>query len=208
MKKRAFSRLMFGIALGSLLLAFALIFLPTGETLVLFSRGDPAETVDAFFRCIESGDHAAASALCSPALSPEKPGEEADAASVYEALCRTRHWQGCESVSTHGSYATVSGRFTAADIAALTAGLREDVNREPEAQVAAARTSGEIYNEDGSYRDEVVMAAWNRALSARLEHAEDYCTTSLLTLTLCYREGVWQLRPDEALLRALAGGAS
>lgn len=207
MKKRAFSRLMFGIALGSLLLAFTLILLPAGETLVLFPKGDPAETADAFFRCLESGDYAAASALCSPALRAEKPSEEADAAAVYEALCRTRHWQGCESVSTHGRYATVRGQYTAADVTALCAGLREEVNRELEAQVAAARNSGEIYNEDGSYRDEVVMAAWNRALSARLEQAEDYCTTAPLTLTLCYSEGAWRLCTDEALLRALAGGA-
>ncbi len=208
MKKRVFARLMYISACAALLTALLLGFFSRGNALLLFPQGSPEESADSFFRALEGGDYAAASALCSPALSAEKRSEETDAALVYDALCVSRHWEGSESSSRSGSTATVTGRFTVLDTEALTSGLKEEVTAQLQQRVAAARENAEVYTEDGSYRDEVVMDAWYSALRQRLSHAEDYYVTRNLTLTLHYRSGQWLIESNEELLLALSGGAA
>lgn len=206
MSKKLSARLWFGFALCFALLAVALLFVPGDSALLFFPKGAPEDCADGFFSALENGDLAAASAFCIPALPPESYPDEADTARIYDALCESRRWQRQVAAERRGNRATLSGTLTVLDPAALTGGLKEDVNAVLATLVAEARLASDVYNEDGSYKDEVVMRAWDTALSARLDRVGDYVTDLPLTLHLLYRDGQWRIETDEALMRALSGG--
>lgn len=206
MSKKLSVRLWFGFALCFALVAVALLFASGDSALLLFPKGTPEDCADEFFALLEKGEYTAASALCTPALPAESRPEEADAAGVYDALCASRSWQRHGEAVRRGNRATVSGTLTVLDSAALTEGLNGEVNAVLSTLVSRARTGSEVYKEDGSYRDEVVMDAWNAALAARLERAGDYTRDLPLTLRLRYRDGQWRIEADEELLFALSGG--
>ena len=206
MSKKLSVRLWFGFALCFALLAVVLLFAHGDSALLFFPKGTPEDCADSFFSALERGDLAGASALCSPALPPESYPDEADTARIYDALCESRRWQRQGVAERRGNRATVSGTLTVLDPAALTEGLKTDVNAVLATLVAEARLASDVYNEDGSYKEEVVMKAWDTALSARLDKAGDYTAEVPLTLHLLYREGQWRIETDEALMRALSGG--
>ena len=208
MKKKLRARLWYGAALVFTLLASALMMFSGDHALLLFARGTAEETADSFFAYLEKGEYADASALCTWALPAESGSEEADTAAVYEALRESRHWQRSGEASRRGNRAEVRGTLTVLDPVALCEGMNADVNALLSDMVAEAALGSDIYNADGTYREEVVMEAWQRALKGRLEKAEDYRAAFPLTLTLIYERGGWRIRPDEALLQALSGGVA
>ncbi len=205
MKKQPSARLWSTLALAFVLTALLFAF-RSGDTLLLFPRGSAEETADAFFAALESGDYAGASGLCLPALPKEERPGEADAALVYDALRESLRWQREGEGERRGSRAVVRGSLTVLDPAALTRGMKDEVNAILAQRVSQARLSSEVYNEDGSYREAVVMEAWNSALAARLEQADTYYITLPLTLSLEYTGGQWHLEANEALISALSGG--
>ena len=206
MSKKLSIRLWFGFALGFALLAVALLFTHSDSALLFFPKGSPEDCADAFFAAIERGDSNVASAFCVPALPAENRPAEADAARVYDALRGSRHWQRQGVGQRKGNRATVSGTLTVLDPTALTGGMKEDVNAVLAELVAEARLGSDIYNEDGSYKNEVVMAAWDQALTVRLEHAVDYTVELPLTVHLLYQDGQWRVQTNEELMTALSGG--
>lgn len=208
MKTKGLFRPWLCAALLFALLAVLMVAFSGDYAFLFFPEGSPEETADRFFACLENGDQASASALCFPALGAEScPGEE-DAAALYDAVCASRHWQREGEVLCRGNRAQVSGTLRVLDPAALCEGLNGDVNAVLATLVSEARLSSEIYKEDGSYREDVVMKAWSTAFSARLERAEDYMTSFPLTLQLIYRNGSWTVQPDEELMKALSGGVA
>ena len=206
MSKKLSVSLWVGVALCFALMAVVLLGGHSDSALLFFPKGSPEDCVDGFFAALEKGDYADASALCTPALPLESYPREADAARVYEALCASRRWQRQGAARRNGNRATLQGSLTVLDPAALTEGLQEDVNAVLAELVAQARLASEVYNEDGSYRDETVMKAWDTALSARLDRADDYTADLPLTLRLIYRDGAWLVQVDEELMQALSGG--
>ena len=75
-----------------------------------------------------------------------------------------------------------------------------------EAKAAAAEDKTEIYNEDNSYRNELVDQALNDAVTQAL--SEDAQTvTRDVTLGLIYQDGAWWVVPDQALLQIISGVA-
>ena len=76
----------------------------------------------------------------------------------------------------------------------------------PEAKAASAEDKTEIYNEDNSYRSELVNQALNDAVTQAL--SEDAQTvTRDVTLGLIYQDGAWWVVPDQALLKIISGVA-
>ena len=99
-------------------------------------------------------------------------------------------------------FETISGIST-------RSGLRKRSNINPflmEAKAAAAEDKTEIYNEDNSYRSELVNQALNDAVTQAL--GEDAQTvTRDVTLGLIYQDGAWWVVPDQALLQIISGVA-
>lgn len=206
MSKNRSARLWFGFALCFALLAVLLTGIHSDSALLLFPKGSPEDCADSFFAALKEGNYEGASALCDPALPPESYPKEADAAKLYDALCDSRRWQRQGVAVRKGNHATVSGTLTVLDPAALTEGMKEEVNTALSTLVDKARLSSEIYNDDGSYKDEAIMKAWDMALSARLEKAGDYIREVPLELRLLYRDGQWLVAVDEELMCSLSGG--
>lgn len=172
---------------------------------IVGSVPDPRECCDAFFEALNEGDYNAASACCNPALPSETVPEEGEATELYALLRKS--WQGrtAGEAVIEGSSIRVPAVMTVTDIGSLYGGVKEDINVLLAEYVEEARLSSDVYNEDGSYRDEVVRRAWEEALSARRERAQEYSAERELMLTLRYAEREWRIVPDEALLSALSG---
>ncbi len=67
------------------------------------------------------------------------------------------------------------------------------------------RPLSEMYTEDGEFREDVVRAALNEAVRARLARPDQYLTTTAVRLELAYESGRWVILPEETLWNALAG---
>lgn len=62
-----------------------------------------------------------------------------------------------------------------------------------------------VYNDDGSYREEFVLAVLDEAAREVLSQNCD-TLSRCVTLTLVYREGRWWVLPQDGLMDILAGG--
>ena len=91
------------------------------------------------------------------------------------------------------------------DADALLEGIDVDVNALLARRVENARRSEDVYNDDGSYRREIVLAVYDEALSARLA-AEAPRRSFSVTTELEYQDGAWKIVPTRELLAALSGG--
>lgn len=208
MKMKKTASLYFSVALLSVLAALLLCFLgPTATPLLLWDAGDPVESAEQFLAALNGGDYAAASALCRSPLPAETAPDGEDAAALYALLKESWHGEVSGDARREGDRAFVPVRFSALDPAALTEGLKDDINALLEQYVEEARLASDVFEEDGSYREAVVLRAWKAALNARMERAGDYVSERDMTLTLRYSHRTWQIVPDRELLSALAGGA-
>ena len=195
---------------AALLAAFAAFFLclsaADSPPLFLNAEGSPDEAAALFMDSLCAGDYDRAAAYCSTTLPEENVPSDADAVMVYEALQQSLSWEAAGETRLNGHRALIPVRLHHLDLAVLTAGLKEEVHSLLAGYVESAANASDIYNDDGSYRDEVVMQAWNEALQTRLEQPDNYMTSTLFPLYLTAGDGSWKAAADEALLRALSGG--
>ncbi|MBE6969777.1 MAG: hypothetical protein E7442_06660 [Ruminococcaceae bacterium] len=177
-----------------------------GKPLILSVSGSPEDTVTAFMDELCRGSYEAASACCLVPLPDENAPTDTDAALLYRVLRENTDWELSGALRRSGRLAQAEILLHQPDAAALTADLKEAVLARLSEYVEEAAHSSDIYKEDGSYRDEVVMQAWDDALQGRLDLREEYMTTTFLLLSLTAEDGSWKIVPDEALIRALSGG--
>ena len=103
---------------------------------------------------------------------------------------------------------------TCLDVSGVTEAVPQRAKALLEAKAAAAEDKSELYNEDNSYRSELVDQALNDAVTQALNDAvtqalsEDAQTvTRDVTLGLIYQDGAWWVVPDQALLKIISGVA-
>ena len=95
---------------------------------------------------------------------------------------------------------------TCLDVSGVTEAVPQRAKALLEAKAAAAEDKSELYNEDNSYRSELVDQALNDAVTQAL--SEDAQTvTRDMTLGLIYQDGAWWVVPDQALLKIISGVA-
>lgn len=209
MKKtsRALPAVLWGaLAAAVAMLALRLCLAAPGATpLLLASAGDPGDTAAAFLDTLCAGDYAGASAYVLGGLPAEEPPTDADAARVWARVRESWRWEREGEAIVVGTGARQAIRLSCLDAQALTAGLTDDVNARLARYVEQAALASEVYNADNSYREEVVLRAWNEALDARLSAADGSLVTTALELELRYADGAWQVLGSEALMRALSG---
>lgn len=78
-------------------------------------------------------------------------------------------------------------------------GAREAFLAKLSARVEAAGRRSEIYNEDGSYREEILKDCYRELLRERLEEKESFCSYWTPELRYRYEEGEWRLLNPEEL---------
>lgn len=179
---------------------------PGKEAALLSAEGDPDAEAAAFLNTLCSGDYAAASACVLGGLPAENAPTEEDAAKLYAAVRESWAWESAGETIVSGTNAVKNIRFSYLDVNSLTAGMNADVNTLLAQYVEAAGKASEVYNDDNSYREEVVLRAWNEALDARIAEAADHIVTVPMELELTYADSAWQVIGSDTLLRAMAGG--
>ena len=67
---------------------------------------------------------------------------------------------------------------------------------------------GDLYNEKGNYRQELMLESWDQAVLELLQQSENYRSSGGVQLELRWRDGQWRIAPTERLLQMLTGGLS
>jgi hypothetical protein len=92
------------------------------------------------------------------------------------------------------------------DIASVTEKLQERAQSLVNQKIASAENLTEVYDESGSFREELVTQILQQALQQCLtQDAETF--TREVTVKLINRDGKWWVVPDPALLQALSSMA-
>ena len=78
------------------------------------------------------------------------------------------------------------------DASLLTAGLAGEIQAGLAERVSAAKRSADLYTADGAVLPELYDELYTAAMQARLNHAEDYCRSERLPVTLRFEEGAWK----------------
>lgn len=104
---------------------------------------------------------------------------------------------------THFRKAEIPVTVRSLDVSALILGIESDIQSECEKAVLAARRPSEVYNDDGSFKAEVIDSAYEAAILSRLENRDSYLRTVSLSLKLKYSSGEWTLENAQEIICAL-----
>ena len=172
----------------------------------LIGAPEPDAAALTFLDAVNEGDYAALCALCLSPLPAEESPTDADAAALYDLLRSSWHAELAGSAVRDGNTAVFPVRFEALDVPDLCNGLKEDVNEILADYVEKAALNSDVCHEDGTYRNEVVISAWNEAFFTRLSHAGDHTFFMNLELELRYVDHRWQVFLSREWMNALSGG--
>lgn len=196
------------LALAAAVAGVCLAFFGQGRSaLLLGPAAEPGDAVAAFFNAVCAERYDEANALLSgySTLGLENEPAEENARALWALLRGGCEWTPDGGAVRDGLRARQEIVFSTPDAAALTAGIEDDVNALLARRVEEARLSEEIYNDDGSYRREVVLGVYDEALAARLAGSAPRRSFAL-TAELEYQDGAWKIVPTRELLAALSGG--
>ncbi|MCC8048785.1 MAG: class A beta-lactamase-related serine hydrolase [Oscillospiraceae bacterium] len=195
------------LALLAALTAVLLCRFGGGAPVLLRQSGESAETAVSFLDALCGGDYDAAGALLAgdSTLGLQTLPDSDEGAALWSLLTESWSYTLCGGCEQDGTTATQEVEFTSLDLSAMLEGLDEDITAALAERVENAALSSDIYDENGDYREEIVMQVYSEALAARCAAAEGSCVTRSLTLTLTYTDGAWRVVADEALVNALFG---
>lgn len=195
---------------------FLLLFGSIG--LCLFSRNAPVRILElpqqavtvseTFAQALNDGDLTAAAQYVygQPDLGAEGTPADPETAAVWDAFLDSISfaYTGDCQAGESGLFRTAS--VTVLDIAAVTENLPECAQTLVNQKIASAESLTEIYDESGSFREELVTGILHQALEQSLTR-DAKTVTREITVKLINRDGTWWIVPDQALLQALSGMA-
>ena len=94
--------------------------------------------------------------------------------------------------------------MTALDIAGVMEKLPECAQTLVNQKIASAENITEVYDESGSFREELGVQILQQALQQSLSQ-DAQTVTREVTVKLIHRDGTWWVVPDQALLQTLSG---
>ena len=197
------------MALAMAVAAFAVYLatrFPGSSPRLLSEADDPALAAGEFLEALSVGDYGAAAGYLQgrPALGLDRLPDTEPERLLTEAFRESWQWTAGD-IWHKDAEARLPVEFTALDITKLTAGLEEDVLDILALWLASAQRMEELYNEDNTWREDVVLRATVVALQNRLAHEEEYLSTTRLTLQLRWEEPQWVIVADDTLYAVLAG---
>jgi len=181
---------------------------PKLGTVITAPAGDPQKTVTAFFDAVMAGNYEEAYKHLDYYSSLGLENEPSDEASklISAQLHSTYSYRLYGDCLEEGLTAKQQVLMEHLDVVRLQSKLGDKTHDVLEEMVRNAPASA-VYNEDNSFKPEVTQQAYTQAVGELLEKPEYYRTTSGMELTLIYTDDGWKIQADEALLRALCGGA-
>lgn len=171
-------------------------------------KGDPQETVINFLGALSRGDYEEAYARMDyvESLGLDYQPQRESQKQLFDAMRRTfsADLYGDCTVNGERAYQQVSCRYLDVD----------KLNTEARSQAliyisryVSSHPVGDLYNENGNYRPELMWEAWDQAVLELLQqHAEDYRSSTGIQLELRWHDGAWHVVPSDKLLQLLTGG--
>ena len=162
-----------------------LVLVATALALALLRpKGDPAQSLQVLLDSYR--ETSAASTVASP-----QPNT-LDIA-INEAFRRCLRYTVQTPMEQSLRNASGSVMRTSLDAEKLTAGLDADMQALLAERAAATTRASDLYAADGAVLPEIYDELYEKALTARLYHAEDYCRSDEIPVTLSFSEGEWRL---------------
>lgn len=204
---------------------FAVIFAVLGFLLLIGSVGlclaslnapvrvleMPQEAVtvsEAFCQALNEGDLTAASQYVygQPDLGAEGTPADPETAAVWNTFLDSIGMEYTGKCKAENSGLSRTASVTTLDIASVTEKLSERAQSLVDQKIGSAESLAEVYDESGSFREELVAEILQQALQQCL--TEDTRTvTRDVTVKIINRDGKWWVVPDQALLQALSAMA-
>lgn len=204
-KRKIFLILFILVLIAAMAAAAWLVFL----RMEMANAPEPGDLVQRFLDRCCAEDWQSASELITGMTEPqpEKLPETESGKLLYEALCAS--WSGAAAGECETSFKEASQKVTISylDPEKLSEGLDTEINAVLARMVDEAALASEIYNEDKSYKNEALQAAFYESLSARCAQAEQYRSEIQLDLKLEYKEDMWRILNGDELSKAMLAWA-
>lgn len=208
MKIARFCSAIFGV-LGAAVMVFSIglcLLSLNWEPVLKETPKGAVECAEALMEAFAAGDYTAASQRIygQPDLGGDRDSTDAAAAVIWEAFRNSLDYEfrGDCYAADSGICRDVSVTFL--KISSVTGAVSRHAHALMTAEVEAAQTMEELYDESGNFREALVSEVLEQAVEKALEDGET--VTMDLTLTLIHRDGAWWAAPNETLLTALSGG--
>ena len=200
-----------------MLLAFAAFFLSVFFCLRAQSAPSAAEkkpeadihteVFEEFFSCLARGDFAGADRhLTGGGLGFAAEPEEKFAATLWRAQQDAWSFERVGDLTLQGKYLIGKYRIHSLDLAPLSEIVRDHVNALLEEAAGKAAAPGEIYAEDGSYRQELLDESLDDAFLAVMSDTGPFAFSREIEIRTEFVDGQWRIIPEAELLQTLTGG--
>ena len=113
-------------------------------------------------------------------------------AALAEAAARCLRYEVRSPFAQKMRSASGSLTRTTLDAEQLTRGLSDEMQAMLAGRAAGAKRRAELYAPDGAVLPELCETLYRDALEARLSHAEDYCRSEELPVTMTFENGEWK----------------
>lgn len=180
------------------------------QPVILGESGDPGAAAQQFLERALGGDTSGAEAMLYGGSSLGLDGEPEDAVGrlLYDALQESFSFEQLGEVSVNGTDASAEFIVTYLDLPAITAQQKPLTEARLAQYVEQAQRAEDVLNEDGSYREDVAMAALEEVTEKLLENAGDCYVQAQLCIKLVYSDDQWMIVADDALFRILSGNTA
>lgn len=197
---------------------FGFLLLVGSICLCLFSLKAPVRVLElpqeavnaseAFAQALNDGDLTAAAQYIygQPDLGAAGTPEDPETAAVWNAFLSSISFEYTGKLSAVDSGLSRTASVTALDIASVTEKLPERTQALVNQKIISAESLTELYDDTGSFREELVNEILRQALQQSLIQDAQNLTREV-TIKLINRDGKWWVVPDQALLQALSGMA-
>lgn len=187
--------------------ALGRIFWPAYQIYRSTPAGNPQETVTSFFDALAREDYAAAYACLEDVetLGLEYEPRRESGRQLYAAMRSqfSAELYGSCNIGGERAYQQVNCRYF--DVNKLNSEARSQTMTIISRYVST-HPVGDLYNENGNYRPELMWDAWDQAVAELLQQPENYRSSGGVQLELHWKDGAWRIVPNEKLLQMLCGG--
>ena len=161
-----------------------------------------------FFSCLARKDWTGADGcLTGGSLGLDGTPEDPTALRLWQAQRDAWRFVPAGEPTLSDGYLLARWKVSTLDYSTLPGAVRPLVNELLARAAEAASLKSEIYDENGEYRQELLMSSLDSALDTVLQDAGAFLTEREVAVRAEAVDGRWRIRPDAELLRALTGGA-
>ena len=180
---------------------------PKAGTVITAPKGDPQQTVTAFFTALMDEDYETAYSYLDyySSLGLENEPEDEATKIISEYLLTSYDYRFYGDCVRDGLTAKQQVLMEHLDVKRLQERLGDKTHDVLEDMVQNSSVSA-IYDENNNFKPEATQQAYATAVQQLLEKPELYRTTTGMELTLVYTSEGWRIQVNDALLYALCGG--